>query len=97
MNRVLAALQVVMVLAWAVPLLLFVGSAFAKARTSGDSLRAAVWAVAFVNVLFPLRWLLFGGMPEALPTEQMAAWAALYVFSSVSAFGVTYTARNVRS
>lgn len=92
----MAGLQVVMVLAWCLPLVLFARNAFGKSKGPADTLRAAVWAVAFVDILFPLRWLAFGGMPVAIPVEQMALWAALYVFSSISAFGLTVAAHNVR-
>lgn len=94
MTDIIRALQVLFVLAWTVPLILFVRPAFTRARNGCDSLAAATWFASLSIVAFPLRWLLQGN-PARLPHSDMVLWAALYVAGSFAAVKLSKAVRGV--
>lgn len=89
MIRVVTALQVLMVLAWAIPLVLFGKYAWCKSTGPLDTLRAAVWYVALAFAAFPFRWFVFGGSLAFMSPLELAVWSALYVLSTLAALFLT--------
>lgn len=89
MISVLRARQVLMMLAWAVPLVLFAKYAVRQAEGPCDTLRAAVWFVAVSVIAFPLRWFAFGGALAHMSMLELAAWSSLYVMGALAAAFIT--------
>lgn len=89
MTKVVTVLQILMVFAWAVPLVLFAKFAWSKSQGPYDTLRAAVWCVALSVAAFPLRWLIFASSISRMQPVELAVWSALYVFGTGAAFFLT--------
>lgn len=89
MIEVLRVLQIVMVLAWGVPLALFAKYAIRRATGPHDTLRASVWFVALSVVAFPVRWFVFGAAIRHMAPIELAIWSSLYVMGALAALFVT--------
>lgn len=95
MIELLRALQVLFVLAWSAPLVLFAKQAWSKALTLEDRLAAAMWYSAFTTIGFPVRWLIQGGSILTMPHDELATWSALYVLGIFSAAYLTVSVHQV--
>jgi len=95
MTDILRALQVLFIVAWTVPLVLFARQAWSKATCECDRLAAATWYAALSVIAFPLRWLLQGGPVEMIPPNQLILWSALYVLGVFASFYLTLAVHRV--
>lgn len=95
MTKVVTVLQILMVLAWSVPLVLFAKYAVRRATGPHDTLRAGVWFVALSVVAFPLRWFVFGAAITVMQPLELAIWSSLYVMGALAALFLTYATYEV--
>lgn len=95
MNEVIRALQVLYVVAWLVPLILFAGPAWRKASGPCDRLAAATWYTSFSIMCFPLFWLSQSGLVQQIPHDKLAMWSALYVLGICAAVYLTLAVHRV--
>lgn len=95
MIEVLRTLQVLMVLSWSVPLVVFAKYAVRRATGPFDTLRAGVWFVALSVVAFPVRWFVFGAAIRAMPPLELAIWSSLYVMGALAALFLTSATATV--
>lgn len=89
MIEVIRALQVLFVLSWFVPLVLFWRPAFTRATNKCDQLAAAMWFASLSVVAFPLKWLLLGAPLSHMTRTDLTLWSLLYVAGVVAGLRLT--------
>ena len=98
MTDVVRVLQVLYVVAWLVPLILFSRQAWRKANSNCDRLAAATWYTSFSIMCFPLFWLTqSAGVVQGIPHDKLAMWSALYVLGICAAVYLTLAVHAVCS
>jgi hypothetical protein len=95
MIELLRGLQVLFVLAWSVPLMVFVKPAWRKATSPVDQLCAAVWWTGASVIVFPLYWLLFNHAAAEMSPSMLSVWSILYVAGMVAALTLTLATHRV--
>lgn len=85
--EVVFALHVLAGIAWLYPLLTRFPSGLRTIRgigAPGDRKRTAMWFMAFVQVGYVVRWLLYPGAYRTMSLDELAMWGGLHLLSAAA-------------